>query len=75
MSTVFDFRNLRLPKLSRASIIIGSLAICTVLYILYSMVLTGVVNYKDLNVAAPLAFAYCTLVATPAGLALVCVNW
>ena len=37
--------------------IIGSLAICTVLYILYSMVLTGVVNYKDLNVAAPLAVA------------------
>ncbi|MEO7142285.1 MAG: amino acid permease [Bryobacteraceae bacterium] len=37
--------------------IIGSLAVCTVLYILYSMVLTGVVNYKDLNVAAPLALA------------------
>ncbi len=37
--------------------IIGSLVICTVLYILYSMVLTGVVNYKDLNVAAPLAVA------------------
>jgi APA family basic amino acid/polyamine antiporter len=37
--------------------IIGSLGICTVLYILYSMVLTGVVNYKDLNVAAPLAVA------------------
>jgi phospholipid/cholesterol/gamma-HCH transport system substrate-binding protein len=27
MSTVFDFRNLRLPKLSRASVIIGALAI------------------------------------------------
>jgi APA family basic amino acid/polyamine antiporter len=37
--------------------IIGSLAICTVLYILYGHVLTGVVNYKDLNVAAPLALA------------------
>ena len=37
--------------------IIGSLAICTVLYILYSLVLTGIVNYKDLNVAAPLAVA------------------
>jgi APA family basic amino acid/polyamine antiporter len=37
--------------------IIGSLAICTVLYILYSLVLTGVVNYKELNVAAPLAVA------------------
>src|SRR5437016_305906 len=37
--------------------IIGSLAICTVLYILYAHVLTGLVNYKDLNVAAPLAVA------------------
>ena len=37
--------------------IIGSLAICTTLYILYSLVLTGVVNYKELNVAAPLAVA------------------
>jgi APA family basic amino acid/polyamine antiporter len=37
--------------------IIGSLAICTVLYIAYSLVLTGIVNYKDLNVAAPLAVA------------------
>ncbi len=37
--------------------IIGSLVICTVLYILYSLVLTGIVNYKDLNVAAPLALA------------------
>jgi APA family basic amino acid/polyamine antiporter len=37
--------------------IIGSLAVCTVLYILYAHVLTGVVNYKDLAVAAPLAVA------------------
>src|SRR5712672_811547 len=37
--------------------IIGSLAICTVLYILYGHVLTGVVNYKELRVAAPLAVA------------------
>jgi APA family basic amino acid/polyamine antiporter len=37
--------------------IIGSLAICTLLYIAYSLVLTGIVNYKDLNVAAPLAVA------------------
>jgi APA family basic amino acid/polyamine antiporter len=45
------------PKRDMPIGIIGSLAICTVLYILYSMVLTGVVNYKDLNVAAPLAVA------------------
>jgi APA family basic amino acid/polyamine antiporter len=37
--------------------IIGSLAICTVLYVLFSIVLTGVVSYKDLNVAAPVAVA------------------
>jgi APA family basic amino acid/polyamine antiporter len=45
------------PKRDMPIGIIGSLAICTTLYILYSMVLTGVVNYKDLNVAAPLAVA------------------
>jgi APA family basic amino acid/polyamine antiporter len=37
--------------------IIGSLLICTVLFILYTHVLTGMVNYKDLNVAAPLSLA------------------
>jgi basic amino acid/polyamine antiporter, APA family len=45
------------PKRDMPVGIIGSLAICTVLYILYSLVLTGVVNYKELNVAAPLAAA------------------
>jgi len=35
--------------------ILGSLAICTVLYIVTSWLLTGVVNYKQLNVAAPVA--------------------
>jgi len=45
------------PKRDMPIGIIGSLAICTVLYILYSLVLTGIVNYKDLNVAAPLALA------------------
>jgi APA family basic amino acid/polyamine antiporter len=37
--------------------ILGSLIVCTVLYILVSLVLTGVVNYKELNVPAPVAFA------------------
>ncbi|HEY0790149.1 MAG TPA: amino acid permease [Chthoniobacterales bacterium] len=37
--------------------ILGSLAICTVLYVLVSLVLTGVVNYRELNVPAPVAFA------------------
>jgi len=47
----------RNPKRDMPIGIIGSLMICTVLYILYSLVLTGIVNYKDLNVAAPLAVA------------------
>lgn len=37
--------------------IIGSLAICTVLYILVSLVLTGMVPYTDLNVGDPVSFA------------------
>lgn len=37
--------------------ILGSLVVCTILFILYSWVLTGVVNYKELNVAAPLSIA------------------
>jgi amino acid transporter len=34
------------------------LIICTVLYILISLVLTGMVNYKELNVADPLAYVF-----------------
>ena len=45
------------PKRDMPVGIVGSLAICTVLFILYSLVLTGVVNYKELNVSAPLAVA------------------
>jgi APA family basic amino acid/polyamine antiporter len=37
--------------------ILGSLAICTVLYIIVSLVLTGVVNYTQLNDPAPIAVA------------------
>lgn len=37
--------------------IIGSLVICTILFILFSFVMTGLVNYKELNVAAPVALA------------------
>jgi basic amino acid/polyamine antiporter, APA family len=37
--------------------ILGSLIICTILYVAVSLVLTGVVNYKQLDVAAPVAFA------------------
>jgi APA family basic amino acid/polyamine antiporter len=35
--------------------ILGSLVICTVLYIVVSVVLTGLVNYRQLNVADPVA--------------------
>jgi APA family basic amino acid/polyamine antiporter len=35
--------------------ILGSLVVCTLLYILVSTVLTGLVNYKALNVADPVA--------------------
>ena len=38
--------------------ILGSLAICTILYVAFSLVLTGIVNYRDMvNDAAPVATA------------------
>ncbi|HEX2395938.1 MAG TPA: amino acid permease, partial [Bacteroidales bacterium] len=37
--------------------ILGSLLVCTLLYVLVSGVLTGIVKYSDLNVPAPLALA------------------
>ncbi len=37
--------------------ILGSLAVCAVLYVLFALVLTGVVNYSRLNVANPVALA------------------
>jgi basic amino acid/polyamine antiporter, APA family len=36
---------------------LGSLGICTILYIVVSLVLTGIVNYQTLNVSAPIAVA------------------
>lgn len=35
-----------------------SLIICTILYVLISLVLTGMANYKNLNVGDPLAFVF-----------------
>ena len=43
------------PKRDMPIGILGSLVICTVLYILVSGVLTGLVNYKALDVSAPVA--------------------
>ncbi len=37
--------------------ILGSLAICTILYIVVSAVLTGIVPYSELNLPAPVAYA------------------
>jgi len=37
--------------------ILGSLVICTILYIIVSLVMTGLVSYKALNVSAPVALA------------------
>jgi APA family basic amino acid/polyamine antiporter len=37
--------------------IIGSLAVCTFLYVAFAWVLTGIVNYTELNTAAPVAVA------------------
>ena len=37
--------------------ILVSLLICTILYVAVTAVLTGIVNYKELNVAAPIALA------------------
>jgi phospholipid/cholesterol/gamma-HCH transport system substrate-binding protein len=45
MSTVFDIRNLRLPKLSRASVIIGALVVVLALVVGY----VGIQLYKKLT--------------------------
>jgi basic amino acid/polyamine antiporter, APA family len=45
------------PKKDLPIGIIGSLAICTVLYIIVAAILTGMVNYKQLNVPQPVAYA------------------
>ena len=37
--------------------IIGSLVVCTILYVLFSYTLTGIVNYTEMNNAAPVAVA------------------
>ncbi len=47
----------RNPQKDMPKGILGSLFICTVIYIAFSLVLTGVVSYTELNVAAPVAVA------------------
>jgi len=48
----------RNPRRDVPIAIIGSLLICTVLYIAVAGVLTGMVNYKDLEESAPVADAF-----------------
>jgi len=45
------------PQKDMPAGIIGSLVICTVLYVLFAVVLTGMVPYTQLGVAAPVAVA------------------
>ena len=49
------------PQRDMPIALLGSLAICTVLYIAVSLVLTGIVNYTQLNVSAPIAVAVSSL--------------
>jgi len=46
------------PQRDLPKAMIYSLIICTVLYILIALVLTGMVNYRELQVADPLAFVF-----------------
>ena len=46
------------PKRDLPRGIIGSLVICTLLYVAVSLVVVGMQNYQDLSVAAPLAEAF-----------------
>jgi len=45
------------PKRDMPISILGSLLVCTVLYVLVAAVLTGMVHYTELNVPAPIALA------------------
>ncbi|HZT30719.1 MAG TPA: amino acid permease [Bryobacteraceae bacterium] len=47
----------RNPQKDMPTGIIGSLVICTILYVLFATVLTGMVSYTKLGVAAPVAVA------------------
>lgn len=46
------------PKKDLPKSMVASLIICTVLYILIALVLTGMVSYKELGVGDPLAFVF-----------------
>ena len=49
------------PKRDLPIGMIGSLGICTVIYIIVSLVLTGMVHWKELGVPDPLAYAFSSI--------------
>lgn len=49
------------PKRDLPIGIVGSLAICIIVYVMVSAVLTGLVPYQELNVSAPMAIAVNTM--------------
>lgn len=49
------------PQKSLPIGIIGTLAICTVIYVLTALVLTGIVPYQDINIMAPISSAMSTI--------------
>ena len=56
-TTAQEARN---PQRDMPIAILASLVICTVLYVVVSLVLTGMISYKKLDVAAPIALALTT---------------
>ncbi|MFL5730019.1 MAG: amino acid permease [Cytophagaceae bacterium] len=54
-TTAEECRN---PKKDLPKAMIYALTICTILYVAITLVLTGMVNYKELGVGDPLAFAF-----------------
>lgn len=46
------------PQRDLPRAMLWAIVICTIIYILIALVLTGMVNYKDLNVGDPLAFVF-----------------
>ncbi|HXA01537.1 MAG TPA: amino acid permease [Cytophagaceae bacterium] len=46
------------PQKDLPRAMIYSLGICTILYVVITLVLTGMVNYKELGIGDPLAFAF-----------------
>jgi amino acid transporter len=57
-TTAEECRN---PQRDLPKAMFNSLIICTIIYIVIALVLTGMVSYKELNVGDPLSFVFSTL--------------